>query len=171
MPGFSPFPNRDNNSVGGKETHMRKVLAIAAVLSFSMTLVAADPIVGTWKLNVAKSQLHNPVQSYLMKIEQTAPNTYRCVFDVVTAQGEKQHQEIIRIGDGKKHPVEGLNAPAGVAEVVSPGLRKVVRTRNGKLVFELDVQFSDDEKTHTVTAIRTDASGNSYKDLDVFERQ
>jgi len=150
---------------------VRKALAIAAVLSFGMVLGAADPIVGTWKLNVEKSQLHNPVRSYLMKIEETAPNTYRCVFDVVNAQGEKRHQEIIRISDGMEHPVEGVNAPVGVTEVVSPSLKKVVRKRNGKLVFELDVQFSDNGKTHTVTTTGTDVSGKSYKELHVFERQ
>jgi hypothetical protein len=86
-------------------------------------------------------------------------------------KGESQHQEIIRISDGMEHPVEGVNTPAGVTEVTSPGLRKVVRKRNGKLVLELDVQFSDDGKTHTVTAAGTDASGKPYKDLHVFERQ
>ena len=42
----------------GKEINMRLTVAVAATLSFSTMLLAADSYVGTWKLNVAKIQTH-----------------------------------------------------------------------------------------------------------------
>ena len=151
---------------------MRKTLTALAIISCGFTLMAADPIVGTWKVNVEKSKMRNPVQSEIMKIEETAPNTYRCVFDIVTPTGEKVHREIIRIADGKEHPVEGVNTnAAGASEITSPGLRRVVRNRDGKYFGELQVQFSSDNKVHTVTGTGTDASGKPYKNLVVYERQ
>jgi hypothetical protein len=62
---------------------MRLALTAVAALSFSMPLMAADPIVGTWKLNLEKSKLSYSLQSYLLKIEETAPSTYRTVVDIV----------------------------------------------------------------------------------------
>jgi hypothetical protein len=154
-----------------EENHMRKVLVVAAVLSFGMVLDAADPIVGTWKLNLEKSKLHNPIQSYSLKIDLTPPNTYRCVFDIVNAKGEKRHVEIVRISDGMEHPVEGVNAPVGVTEVTSQDLKHVIRKRNGKLVAEIVGTISADGKVHSVTQTITDASGDHYQELLVFDRQ
>lgn len=149
---------------------MRIAPIILGTISLTVSLMAGD-ITGTWNLNVKKSKLHNPVQSYLMKIDMTAPKTYRCVFDIVSAAGEKRHQEVIRIGDDMEHPVEGVNIPPGRTEIVSHDLTKVVQKRAGKVFGEIDVQFSADGKMHTVTQTGTDASGKPYKDLLVFERQ
>jgi hypothetical protein len=63
-----------------------------------------------------------------------------------------------------------INA-AGRSEIASPGLIKVVQKRDGKYFGELQVQFSPDNKMHTVTQTATDESGKPYKNLIVFERQ
>lgn len=149
---------------------MRIAPIFLATISLTVSLMAGD-ITGTWKLNLEKSKLHNPVQSYLMKIDLTGPNTYRCVFDVVNAKGEKRHQEVIRISDGMEHPVEGVNVTAGRSEIVSHDLTKVIQKRNGKLFGEIDVEFTADGKMHKVTQTGTDDKGKPYKDLLVFERQ
>ena len=150
---------------------MRIVFTVGALLTLSTLLTAADPIVGTWKLNLEKSKLHNPVQSYALKIELNPPNTYRCVFDVVNTKGDKRHVEIIRISDGIEHPVEGVNAPMGVTEVTSQDFKHVIRKRDGKVVAEIKGTISADGNVHTVTQTVTDASGNQYQELLVFDRQ
>jgi len=149
---------------------MRIAPIILGTISLAISLMARD-ITGTWKLNAEKSKLHNPVQNYLMKIELTGPNTYRCVFDAVNASGVKQHVEVIRITDGKEHPVEGVNEPAGRTQIVSHDMTKIVQKTNGKIIGEIDVKFSADGKTRTVTQTGTDASGKSWKDLLVWEKQ
>jgi hypothetical protein len=149
---------------------MRIASIILGTFSLSVSLIAGD-ITGTWNLNIQKSTLHNPLQSYLMKIELTPPNKYLCVFDVVNAKGQKRHVEIVRISDGKEHPVEGVNVPPGATEIVSPGLTKVIRKTNGKVTGEVDVEFAADGKIHRVTQTGIDESGKPYKDLLVFEKQ
>ena len=89
--------------------------------------------------------------------------------DVVTLKGEKRHEELTRIADGKEHSVEGVNVP-GDTEIVSPDLT-VIRNSNGKRLRELHVRFSPDGKTHTVTTTSVDANGKPYEDVGVFERQ
>lgn len=50
---------KDNDVGRGKleENHMRPPLTLVGLISFCMTLAAAEPFVGTWKLNVEKSKL------------------------------------------------------------------------------------------------------------------
>jgi hypothetical protein len=99
---------------------------IVAALTVSCVVWSADPMVGTFKLNVEKSKLHIPVQNETLKVDLIAPNTYRSVFDIVNAKGEKRHEEVIRITDGKEYPVEAVNRPVADTQIASPGLRKVV---------------------------------------------
>jgi hypothetical protein len=86
-----------NKPLHSKEHPMRRILTALAALSCSFSLMAAKPLVGTWKLNIEKSKLRNPLQSEIMKIEETTPNTYRVTLDSVTATGEKRHQEIAEV--------------------------------------------------------------------------
>jgi hypothetical protein len=139
MLGFSPAPNRGNTSVRGKETYMRIALTVVAILSFSMTLVAAEPFVGTWKLNVEKSKpTGNNVDlaSETMTISKTGPSTFRTAIESVSKSGQTRHQEINRIYDGKEHPVSGVGIKQeGATEIdllVGASTRKMTVKRDGK---------------------------------------
>lgn len=110
-----------------------------------------------------------------MKVEETAPHTYRFTSDIVNAKGKKQHADLTRIADGKEHRPEGVNAngiaaPAWYTETISPDLTKVVRKRDGRILGETDIQYSPDGKTQTTTQAGVD-KGKPYKDVRVFERQ
>jgi len=142
---------------------------ILVALTVSCVVWGADPLVGTFKLNAEKSKLHNPVQSETLKVDLIAPNTYRSVIDIVNTKGEKRHTEVIRIADGKEHPVEAVNRPLGDTQIASPGLRKVVLKKDGKVVSEMEIKASPEG--HIVTQTGTDANGKPYKDVIVWERQ
>ena len=150
---------------------------ILCTLSFAVSLFAADPLVGTWKLNIQKSQIHNPVRSETMKVEETAPHTYHFVMNIVNAQGRKEHGDLTRIADGKEHRPEGVNgegkpvASPRYTEIISPDLTKMVFKRDGKVLGESDIQYSADGKTQTTTQTGIDANGKPYKDVRVWEKQ
>lgn len=135
-------------------------------LGLALNLFAADPIVGTWKLNLKKSKLHTPVQSATMTVTETGSNTYLTVFDFVTAKGKEGHQEQTSIFDGNEHPVEG-----GASEIASPEGRTVIRKLKGKYVGQVQTQVSPDGKTLTSIQNRIDPKGNPYEDVRVYERQ
>ena len=128
---------------------------ILVALSVVSTAVAAD-FTGTWQLNIAKSKLAAPVTSETLKIEQTGPNTFRTTIDQSGPGGEKIHQEIIRIYDGKEHPVRGVGIPPGnrseVCEV-NGAVRKVIQKLDGKEFAELTTTISGDGKV--MTSVRT----------------
>ncbi len=74
---------------------MRTFPAVLATLSFSMTLMASESFYGTWKLNVAKSNLGcaDDVVSQTMKITETGPNTYVNVIDSISKSGQAHRTE------------------------------------------------------------------------------
>jgi hypothetical protein len=146
---------------------MRIALALFGIALVTVTLSAAD-FTGTWVLDSAKST-STPVVSETMKIEQTGPNSYKTIIDAVLKSGEKRHQEIDRIYDGKEHPSTGVGIPGGASEIcvmVNASTRKITQKRNGKLVSEFTTTVSPDGKTMNNRRM----TGN-MEEIQVFERQ
>ena len=77
---------------------------IKTVLPVLLTIgaMAAADFTGTWKFNPAKSQYRRDVSEEMLTIKETGPDTYTSSVDFVTKSGEKRHQEIVRICDGKE---------------------------------------------------------------------
>lgn len=145
---------------------VKKVLPLFLMIG---TMGAAD-FTGTWKLNPEKSQLGSrDVTQQTLPIKQTGPNTYTSVVDIVTKSGEKQHQEIVRICDGKEHPSTRAAAAKGAVLncQIGPGpTRKLVEKADGKVVSEMTSTLSEDGKLMTNVF--------KYRDGDetlVYERQ
>ena len=93
-------------------------MLLPAVLGLACALWAADPFIGTWKLNVAKSK-YNPgpaPRSATLKIE-GQDNGYRMVLDGVGAKGETMHFETAFKFDGRDYRVKMSGAPSGITVV------------------------------------------------------
>jgi hypothetical protein len=148
--------------------------AISIVAPPSATILAqtdshtAVNFIGTWKVNLAKSKPNNDLVSETLKIEQTGPNAYRTTIDWVLRSGQKGHQEINRIYDGKEHPSTGVGfKQEGATEIceLMPSTRKLTQKRDGKVVSEVTSTVSPDGKV--MTNVR---KGGGDETL-VFERQ
>ena len=69
----------------------RLLVAAALVLGLATMAIAADPFVGTWKLNVAKSKITGQTpKSETLKIA-TQNNGFKWTFDTVDAEGKATH--------------------------------------------------------------------------------
>jgi hypothetical protein len=141
---------------------------ILGTLSLAVTVAAAG-FTGTWKLDLAKSKPRNDLASETMKIEQTGPNAYRTTVDNVLKSGQKAHQEINRIYDGKEHPATGTGfkqeGATEICEQLDASTRKVTQKRDGKVTSEFTSTVSSDGKV--MTNVR---KGGGDETL-VFERQ
>ena len=153
---------------------MRIVLSALAVLSIGMRLMAAEPFVGTWKLNLEKSTLQGSsadVASETMTISKTGTNTHRTTVDIVFKSGKTLHQEFNRTLDGKEHPVAGVGlkqeGDTETVELVNASTRKSTDKKDGKLRLEMTSTVSPDGKT--MINVRNNVDGR--KDTLVFERQ
>jgi hypothetical protein len=86
---------------------MRKwlLLVVLEVATSSLLVAQSDPVLGMWKLNLAKSKYDPgpPPKSLTVKVE-PVPNGVKQVTDAVDAQGKSAHSEPVFTFDGKEHP-------------------------------------------------------------------
>jgi len=160
---------------------MRKAMLLLAVLGLVGSVWAADPMVGTWKLNVAKSKF-SPAYLALQKI--AAPkeqsNVVREVGDQfeVTVTGTRMDGS--PISDKGAFPRQGgmlqaqTSFPKGMSIVVTViGLGHWYFTvlQNDKQVEVVHHVMSKDGKTVTDTVTGTDAQGKPFETVEFFEKQ
>ncbi len=155
-----------------------KRLFVAAVVGGFVAFVAGaalaqsrDPLVGTWKLNVAKST-GAPFKSGTTKIE-TVGAGVKFIVDAVLADGTASHWSFTAKYDGKDNPVTG-NSPYGdtvALERVDAKTTRIVTKQSGKITLTQTVVVSADGKTRTTTGRGTDAKGQPVDTVAFYEKQ
>ena len=158
------------------ENRLLKSLRLPAAIlfmGFALSAQAADLLVGTWKLNVAKST-YSPgpaPKSLTAKIEAAGEG------EKVTADGVRGDDTPIRVEytaqyDGKDYPISG-SPMADTVSLKRLDANTTERTdkKGGKVVQTLTRKLSSDGKTATITIKGTDAEGRPINNLAVFEKQ
>ena len=158
------------------------VLIIFAVCLLTLGAVgqSTDAWVGTWKLNVAKSQFppgRRAPQSNTWTI--ASPNGgWMSVADIITADGTTMHEEVNSKFDGHDSPVKGTgpnqadHANGTVAHTrIDDHTFEVVVKFNSKLAATRRFVVSQDGKTLTDTGTRTDPQGRKVVSVQIWDRQ
>jgi hypothetical protein len=159
---------------------MKNILKFAVIALFaafaSTSLLAADnPLLGTWKLNAAKSKSDpTPVpKSMTRTIEETSDGTK------YTMKGENADGAPISYGftvkfDGKDYPVSGT-MPGGADSI---SIKKVdanhyegISKKAGKEIATSKVEISKDGKVATVTSMGKTADGKPTHSVSVYDKQ
>lgn len=145
----------------------------ATVLATIALRSADDPILGTWKLNLAKSKYSPgpPPQSQVRSYAKQAGGI-KVLVDTMEAGGQPTHAEFVVRYDLKGYPVAG----ASPFDTISP--EKIdERTVNAELkqgdrvVLNAMRSVSKDGKTLTITYVGTSEQGKPVNNLAVFSRQ
>jgi hypothetical protein len=151
-----------------RKTVLTAVLCLTAVV----VTFAADPNVGTWKLNEAKSQFAAGAIKNVTVTYTTVGGNYTCVVDGVDGAGKPTHNEWTGKFDGKDYPVTGdPSADTRSLRMVKPGHYALTNKKDGKTVVTGTVDFSADSKSRTLTTAMTDATGKKQKSIAVYDRQ
>jgi hypothetical protein len=133
---------------------------------------AADPNVGSWKLNEAKSKIAAGAGKNLTVVYTAEGEDYKCVVDGVDGAGKPTHNEWTGKFDGKDYPVTGdPSADARSLKMVSPGHYALANKKDGKTVLTGTVEFSADSKTRTLTTHMTNEAGKKLTSVAVYDRQ
>jgi hypothetical protein len=159
--------------------HIRRVLLLA-ILGWSSTLWAADPLVGTWKLNTAKSRFspailgnQAPFREAIMTIREV-DGQIEILYKGTRTDGSSvlQQSTVPREGGVLKYQRGG------------PGDRVIViftrfdahngcftRLQNSKQVYVNVTFISRDGKTQQDNYKGTDARGKPFEQIVIYERQ
>jgi hypothetical protein len=147
-------------------------------LGLAGSLFAADPLVGTWKLNVAKSKLSGPLKPYKEWTHVYEEHEGQLVGEGtgILEDGRPFHSKYnVPSSGGTVHYSEG--APAGGASLTLSPRREDSHTADwplaigGKIIFTMQDVVSSDGKTLTLTVRGNDAEGKPFEAVAVLERQ
>ena len=130
-----------------------------------------EPIVGTWKLNLAKSTYPTPTPKSMTLTVAAAEKGYAITIDAIGPDGQSQKWGYTSTFDGSESPVSGNpNIDAVVARSTGAG-GTVEYRKAGKVVSTTSSTMSDDGKTMTVTVRVQDAQGKEVTIVSVYDRQ
>ena len=151
-----------------------KTLFIGAILAVGTgAALAADPVIGTWKLNLAKSTF-SPGPAPKSQTRSYAESTQGTALTIKTtaADGKESTATLTFKDDGKPYPVSG-NPDFDMVSVtrVDPSTVNSTQTKGGTPVGKAVRSVSKDGKTLTFKQSGTHANGTKYDDVSVYDRQ
>jgi hypothetical protein len=161
-----------------KERDMkRSVVTILFVLAAVATVaMAADPWVGTWKLNPAKStapggRLPHPSSTNVIEIQ---GETMHMIVDQTNATGKLERVEYTAKLDGKEYPVKVSPPSPGLytisLKIINPRTREFVENIGKRTIKGRDV-LSEDGKSFSRIVDSKDAEGRDTSIMQFFEKQ
>jgi hypothetical protein len=150
-----------------------QTVALAAMLAFTTVASAADPVVGTWQLNLAKSKF-SPVPA-----PKTDTRTYAESADGITmtwksvaADGKEMNVKSTYRTDGKDYPITGSpNFDTLTLKQIDSHTVQSTQKKGGKVVGETKRTVSKDGKELTLASKGTGADGVAYDNVMVYDRK
>ena len=153
---------------------MRRIMAIAllSTLFLGATAFAADAVVGTWKLNVAKSKFSGTAPKSATRVYAASADGTSLDQQIVSAAGKEVSMHVTIKYDGKDYPVTGNpDGDSVAAKVIDAHTTDFAIKKGGKVVGTVHRVVSTDGKTLTVNNKGTHSDGKPYDDTLVFDKQ
>jgi hypothetical protein len=135
---------------------------------------AADPAVGTWALDLAKSKLdpNEPALKSSVRTYTATADGLKVSIHSVDASGTAHDTSSTFTYDGKPHPVSGTTDYDTIAVTrVGTSESKTELINAGKVIGHLSRVVSKDGRTMTVTVDETNAKGTKIHDVTVYQRE
>ena len=149
---------------------------VAGWFALSPLLYAqADPLIGHWMLNVAKSKYSpGPAPKSEMRVYEAfggAGKGIKGSFDRVDAAGRKVTVTFSAMYDGKDYQYNGPDADMVALTRPNPNTVSATLKLKGKVVQTTTAVISPDGKTRTQTVSGTDSQGQKISITAVFDKQ
>jgi hypothetical protein len=144
-----------------------------ALLGFAAMLCAADPYVGTWKMNAAKGKFTKgePSKEQTLVITEKG-NDISVKINGTASDGTKQEFAYSVPSKGGPGKIESGTAYDGVVgKSVSPNERDMSYLKGGKTVYTAHSKVSADGKSMTVQVKGTNAIGKPIEGTAVYDKQ
>ena len=151
---------------------MKLALVVTLVAAAYGVQAQADPTVGTWKLNLAKSKYNagQPPKSSTVVIA-AAGQGIKLTSDTVLADGTARKISYTASYDGKDAVVTGTPDYDGMSLKKTANGAEGSRKKAGKVVQTYTRVISADGKTMTVTSTGTTAAGAKVDNVQVYDKQ
>jgi hypothetical protein len=133
---------------------------------------AADPQMGSWKLNEAKSKFTPGVPKNSVVVYETVGDQVKVTVEGTDAKGKPTRNEWTGRFDGKDYPVTGdPNSDMRSYKRVNARTLEFAVRKNRKVTVTGRVVVSADGKSRTVTTSGTTPKGNKFKNTAIYDKQ
>ncbi|MHB8217729.1 MAG: hypothetical protein ACYDDS_16780 [Candidatus Sulfotelmatobacter sp.] len=152
---------------------VRTSILTLAMLFVGLTVCfAANPSLGTWKLNEAKSKLSPGLPKNLTVVYTAAGDVIKGTIDGVDGEGKPTHNEWTGKFDGKDYPVTGdaTSDMRAIKQIDDHHFDLTVK-KGGKVTMTGKAVVSADGKSRTVTVSGTNAAGKTVTITSVYDKQ
>ena len=152
-------------------------VVVLAVVSSGLLLAQSNPLVGTWKINLAKSK-YSPAgtapKSDTLTI-QAQGDGVKISADRVNADGSRIATSYVTNMDGKYSAISGPGFPNGADTIAVKRVDANTSTgtgkKAGKVVYTRTMAVSKDGKVLTITAKGTDEKGQPTSSTTIWDKQ
>jgi len=151
-----------------------KTLLVGAILAIGTgTALAEDPVVGTWKLNLAKSTFSpGPAPKSQTRTYIESMQGITVTVKTTAADGKESTTTLTFKADGKSYPVSGNpDFDAVSAKRVDASTVNSTQTKAGAIVGTAVRTVSKDGKMLTFAQKGTHADGGNFEDVAVYNRK
>jgi hypothetical protein len=148
------------------------VLAVALSFTAAAACFAANPHVGTWKLNEAKSKMPAGMGKITTVVYAEQGDKIKVTVDGVDKNGKPTHSVWVGKFDGKAYPVKGNLPYNSVAyRMVNDRTNDITTMKDGKMVWSGRITVAADGKSRTVTLNGTGADGKKFNGKAVYGKE
>jgi len=151
---------------------------VAAAVAFALVVpevsaAQSNPMLGTWKLNLAKSKYNpGPAPKSLTAVVAASGQGTVANTEGVNAQGVPTKTTFVIICDGQPHPVTGApNVDAISCRQPDPYTQQFINMKSGKATTSGTLVVSRDGKTTTISTKGTTATGQQVDNVAVYDKQ
>ena len=150
-----------------------RIAVVAVALSFvgSAACFAANPHMGTWKLNEAKSKLIPGMGKNMTVTYTEQKDKMKVTVDGVDKDGKPTHSVWVGKADGKAYPAKGNLPYNSVAyKIVNDHTYDLTAMNDGKMIWSGKSTVAADGKSRTVNFNGTGADGKKFKGKAVYDK-
>ncbi|HLB92617.1 MAG TPA: hypothetical protein VJK27_09770 [Terriglobales bacterium] len=147
-------------------------LKLAVLCLVTGALAFASPMMGTWKLNEAKSKVPAGTAKNTMAVYEAAGDNVKVTVDGVDADGKPTHNEWTGKFDGKDYPLTGdPQSDTRSYKIIDAHTTELTNKKGGKVTISGRVVISADGKSRTLTVSGTDAMGKKISSTTYYDKQ
>src|SRR6267378_1267914 len=150
----------------------RVILLTLAALFVGVTVcLAANPHMGTWKLNEAKSKFSPGASKNTTVVYEAAGDSVKVTVDGVDGAGSPTHNEWTGKFDGKFYPVTGdPTSDTRSYRKINNRTLALTGKKGGKVTLTGRIVVSANGRTRTVNTTGTDPKGQRVSNRAVYDK-
>jgi hypothetical protein len=155
------------------KTNPTTLAALAVLITATAATFAANPLMGTWKLNEGKSKFApGATKNTTVTYAPAKGDMIKCTVDGVDKAGKPIHWTWVGKFDGKPYQIKGSPSFDTLTyKPVNDRINETTATKAGKAVMTATITVAKDGKSRVVTLTGTDANGQKFTDTTYYDKQ